>query len=350
MNQLEDQRKVKTSESTSNQIIFDIEMSRFCEEKPKKKLIKFYKIFILKIRSQLGCLLAILSAFTFSLGGIFYIKAISMSGSDNSIFRFIIQFISMTVLLKYKNIPILGPREQRKLLITRSFFGIFAVLLANFSIKYIDISDSSAISHTSVVVTAILAKIFLKEKFGIQHLLALLLAIIGVTLMTKPTFIFRKQNDSLNDSFYNLTNDDNLTILNDSCLVERRFTKLDINDRLIGISFALAGAISTGAIHVVIKWLCINKIHFGVSTIYGIFLGLPASIITSTVLVVTGANHSNFKCELGHLLFDIIFGLIGGSISVLAIVLLNVSLNFEDATKVAIVRTTGIKFIHIIII
>jgi drug/metabolite transporter (DMT)-like permease len=323
---------------SENHVTIDVESS----VSNKNSCKRFYKIFQLKIESQFGCLLAILSAFTFSLGGIFYIKAISMNGSDNSILRFIIQFISMAFLLKYKNISILGPREHRKLLITRSFFGIFGVVLANFAIKYIDISDSSAISHTSVLITAVLARIFLKEKFGIQHLIALLLSVIGITLMTKPTFIFSK-NNSLNDTFNNITNDSS------SCLVVRGYTKLDTNDRLIGIIFALTGAFSTGAIHVIIKKLCINKIHFGVSTIYGTFLGLPASIITSVVLVVTGANHSNFKCELDHFVFDIFFGLIGALISVIALVLLNISLNFEDATKVAIVRTTGnkktIKFI-----
>ena len=119
----------------------DIEPSSTYERKWKNKLFDY---FYSKIKPYIGCTLALISAFCFSLGGIFYIKAISMSGSDNSVFRFFVQFISMICVLKYKNIGLLGPKDQQKLLIARAVFGIFAVLFANFAIKYIDISDSTA--------------------------------------------------------------------------------------------------------------------------------------------------------------------------------------------------------------
>lgn len=301
-----------------------------------KKYEEVWRQIKMRIKNQFGIIFATMSAFTFSLGGIFYIKAISLNGSDTSILRYSIQLISMIILLKYKKISLLGAKEQRKLLIARSIFGIFAVVFSNFAIKYIDISDSTAVSHTSVIITAILGKVILKEKFGVQHFFALLLAIIGVMLMTKPTFLFKR-----NIVLTNLT--ENVTSENNSCSAVRHYTNTSTYDRIIGISLALVGAFGTGVIHIIIKKLCLNKIHFGVSTLYGSFLGLPSSILTSFLLIITGANHQNFRCEIKHLPFDIAFGLIGGAISVLAIVLMNISLKFEDATKVAFVRTTGKK-------
>jgi drug/metabolite transporter (DMT)-like permease len=323
----------------------DLNDTKTTTQQNNNKLMQLWHKIKPKIQSQFGCILAIFCAINVSLGGIFYKKAVSMSGSDNSIFRYVIQLIAMIIILKYKKIPLLGPKQQRKLLLTRSFFGIFAVVFTNFAIKYIAPSDSSAISHTNIILTAIIARIFLKEKIGIQHLIALLLTVVGVLLMTKPSFIFKKKLSSSIESNFSLVNStDNFTESSTKCSKPRSYENNDIYDQLIGVGFALIGAIGSGAIHVIIKKLCINKVHFAVNTLYGTFLGLPASIITSIILVVTGSSHSNFTCELKDLPYDIMYGLIGGGFAVFAHVLLNISLQYEDATKVAIVRTTDVVF------
>jgi drug/metabolite transporter (DMT)-like permease len=278
-----------------------------------------------KLKSQEGSFYAIMSALSISLSGIFYKKAGSMNGSDNSIFRYLIQLLTMICVLKYKKIPLLGPRDQRKLLLTRSFFGTVAVLSSNFAITFINPSDTVALSHTNIILIAVIARIFLKESLGLQHLMALLMTITGVMLITQPTFLFGTKPTNLSS---NQTN----------------FNHYKTNDRLIGVSFAIIGAFGSAAIHVIIKKLCNNKVYFGVTTLYGTFLGLPASILTSTVLVLIGADHVNFKNELDNLPLDFVFGLIGGGFAVFAHILFNISLQLDDATKVAIFRTIDVFF------
>ena len=209
--------------------------------------------------------LSVLSALSISLSAIFYKMAASMNGSDNSVFRYLIQLISMICVLKYKKIPLLGQSDQRILLMARSFFGIFAVVLTNFSLKYIDPSNSIVLSHTNIIITAIMSRIFLKEKLGIQHLIAILMSLSGIILISKPSFLFNNQESS------------NETI--------------SVNDRLIGTAFAIGGAFGSGAIHIIIKKLCINNVYFGVITLYGTFIGLPISIFTSIILITTGVDH-----------------------------------------------------------
>ena len=290
-----------------------------------------------KLKTQKGSLIAIFSAFCLSLGGVFYKKATSMTGSDNSIFRYIIQLITMISLLLYKKEPLLGPKEQRKLLFQRSFFGIFAVVFTNFAIKYIDPSDNLALSHTNVIITAIMARIFLKEKLGLQHFLSVVLTLAGILLITKPTFIFEKVIKTIN-----ITNISNET---DECYTKAHdYTTHGIYDRLIGICFAMIGAFGSAAIHIIVKKLCVNKVYFGVTTLYGTFLGLPASILTSVLLVVTGLYHNDPVCELKNLPYDIMYGMIGGCFAVLAHVSFNISLKHEEATKVAIIRTIDVLF------
>jgi drug/metabolite transporter (DMT)-like permease len=67
------------------------------------------------------------------------------------------------------------PSDQLKLLLARSFFGIYAVVFTNFSLKYIEPSNSIVISHTNIIITAIMSRFFLREKLGFQHLIAKIL-------------------------------------------------------------------------------------------------------------------------------------------------------------------------------
>jgi drug/metabolite transporter (DMT)-like permease len=186
-----------------------------------------------------------------------------------------------------------------------------------------------------------MARIFLKEKLGWQHFLAVILTLTGILLITKPTFIFKKVIDQKNLTNQSYNNNNN----SDTCYaIAHDYATHGIYDRVIGIGFALIGAFGSAAIHVIIKKLCVNKVYFGVTTLYGTFLGLPASILTSILLVVTGLSHNNPICELKNLPLDIMWGLFGGGFAVIAHVTFNISLQYEDATKVAILRTIDVFF------
>ena len=285
-----------------------------------------------------GLLLSMASALSIALGGIFYKKAITLNGSDDSILRYVFQLITMFIIIKYKKMSILGPKGQRSLLCARAFFGIFAVISTNFAIKFISPSDNIALSHTKIIMTAILARIFLKEKFNISHLFALILTIVGALLISKPSFIFQQINNtiSINES----ATTTNFTF----CVIKENRIVNSILSQFFGVVLALVGAFGSTTIHIIIKKLCTNKVYFAVSTIYGTYLGLTVSIAISAIFIITHLSHNNLNCELSYLGMDIFFGLIGGILAVVGHVLLNISLQYEDATKVSIVRTIDVLF------
>jgi drug/metabolite transporter (DMT)-like permease len=293
-----------------------------------------------KCNNYKGIILAILSALCISCGGIFYKKAETMTGSDNSVLRYVYQFIIMLGILLYNRKSILGPKDQRKLLVIRAFFSIFSVVSTNFSLNFIHPSDSVALSHTNIILIAIMAKLFLKDKLNLSHIIALFFTILGIILISKPSFIFgytldMEQNEtkknlcqSLTSSIYNAVN-------------------RDIYE-FIGIAFALVGAAGSATIHICIKKLAASKVHYSIISFYGTFLGLPTSLIISSALVLSGKSHKNLKCEITNYPFDIIYGSIGGLFAVAAHVLLNLSLQYEDTTKVGILRTTDLLFSFIL--
>ena len=105
----------------------------------------------------------------------------------------------IVVMVCYK-VNILGPKGSRSLLIVRGLIGLFGVIFFYFGLLFIPPSDCSAIAHCSIIITAILSRLFLKEKLGIPHIIALLFTIAGVTFISKPTILFPVQNELTSDT------------------------------------------------------------------------------------------------------------------------------------------------------
>lgn len=90
----------------------------------------------------------------------------------------------------YKKLHLFGEPKNRKLLILRGLIQPVAVGLLYYGLKLLPPSDVVAINHTSIIFTAILSRIFLKERLGLAHLFGILLTIFGVVFISKPSFIF----------------------------------------------------------------------------------------------------------------------------------------------------------------
>lgn len=98
----------------------------------------------------------------------------------------------MFSMTRIKKLNPLGPQKQRKLLFFRGCVGTCALLTFYFAFKLLDPSDCIAIVHSSVIITSILARIFLKEKLTIAHIVALLLTAVGIFLISKPKSLFNE--------------------------------------------------------------------------------------------------------------------------------------------------------------
>lgn len=135
----------------------------------KGKFKKFYGLFI-----------ALLSAVFLSLSSTLIKKVEIFSGSDQAIVRYVFQLLILIVIARLKGLNIFGQPEQRKLLLMRGIFGSIGFISFTFSVKLINPSDSAALLNTKIIIIAVLARVFLKEKFTILHFISLALTILGM--------------------------------------------------------------------------------------------------------------------------------------------------------------------------
>jgi drug/metabolite transporter (DMT)-like permease len=101
---------------------------------------------------------------------------------------------------------------------------------------------------------------------------------------------------------------------------------------------------------VTIRKLLLFKIHFSIITIYPALVGLPLSIIISLILQFTQMYHINLinKNNNNELYKQLMFSSISGLSGTCALIFLNLALKNEDATKIGMIKTSGVLFSFIL--
>ena len=116
----------------------------------------------------------------------------------------------------------------------------------------------------------------------------------------------------------------------------------------IGIILALLGAFTIGIVETTIKKLCIEKVHYSISIIYGGYFGIPISLLISIFFYSTGLHaHSSSSLLINNpiiILKQIGYSFLSGFFGVMAQLFLNFALAYEDASKIAIFKTTDLIF------
>ena len=106
---------------------------------------------------------------------------------------FYLCFLSMTV--SYFDAPLI--RFSKKILVfIRLFIGTVALFGKVWSLQNLPLGDATALFFTSPLFTAIIARVFLKEKLNPVHIGAMLAGLAGVILIAKPNFIFKTNSET----------------------------------------------------------------------------------------------------------------------------------------------------------
>ena len=82
----------------------------------------------------------------------------------------------------------------------RGILGSFGMCFAFWAFTHLPLADASTIIFTNPVVTAILARLILKESFSQLEGLSAFLCLVGVTFISQPTFIFGSSAVSMDES------------------------------------------------------------------------------------------------------------------------------------------------------
>ena len=250
--------------------------------------------------------------------------------------RYTLQLVVMVIIAKYKKFSLFGVKEHRKLLTLRGFFGFLGLMSLYFSVKLINPSDSTALSNTKLIILAVLARIFLKERFTTIHLFSLGLTVAGIVFISQPSFLIKPfsklhNNQTSNNSVESLSaNNNNLG--------------LSVSVRsYLGISLALFSAFASSFVSILIKKLTNIKAHFSILIIYASYIGLPTSLLITLVLRLTGAQKSNRNIyETYDLSLQIFYSISSASCGIIGQILLTTSFKHEDVTKISVLRSTNL--------
>lgn len=316
---------MKSSVNKINPLIETDEVHLACNLEPNEHAwFNSKKISLLK-----GYIYTLVFAFCSSCASIFIKLSVSLTGSENSTIRYLVQLIIMSSIILIKKESFFGPKEQRLWLIARGLVGSSSVILGYFALKYIDPSDYSTLNNCSVIVTAIMARIFLKEKLTSFHLIATILSLCGIFFILRPPFLFSIEKQT------NLTNGSSLAAYSN---------QTSHLDTTIGVILVVLSALSLGITHVIIKKLCIVKVHYSVVSFYPALIGIPTSLVISLILFLSEGTHQNLKAELTRLPMDIFFSIVAALLGSVALIWLNMALDLEDANRFAIIKTTDVLF------
>ena len=190
-----------------------------------------------------------------------------LNGFEQCLIRYLLQLVVLLVIALYNKMSLLGTQEQRKYLILRGIFGAFTLGSLYVSLTLVKPSDTTSLFGCNVIFIAIVSRIYLKEKFTIVHVLALILIVFGVTFISQPSFLFNRE-DSFNSTASIVKNSTSYFM-----------SILESNKKVLGLGLALWAGCCFGLSSIFIKKLAKMKCHYSVVNLYASYFGIPWSIM-----------------------------------------------------------------------
>ncbi len=303
--------------------------------------------------------------------------------------RYVLQFILMNAVIKYKGIDFLGPKEQRCILLKRGLLGAISLILIFYAIKLINPSDVSAIYNCNIVIVAIFARLFLNEKFSLAHVLGLIFTIVGIILISQPSFIFSKTSQVTKNNLI-LTDTDSLInpsinnclpvqvyqldlsskqaktdffkylswISNNNQTKRQKFKRKYICQKeyestakkVIGFSITIIAAILFSSVAILLKQLADEKVHFSLVLAYSCYFGIPLSSIISMIMLFTGLEKKdpNIYMDSSLIVVQSIFAVASSLCGIFSNALMSVSLEYEDASKMTLFKSSDLFFVFLL--
>mmetsp|Transcript_4313 Transcript_4313/g.11646 ORF Transcript_4313/g.11646 Transcript_4313/m.11646 type:complete len:389 (-) Transcript_4313:224-1390(-) len=138
---------------------------------------------------RLGLLAMLGSAFLFSIMAVI-VKCLSRFGPFQLVFwRSVFMFCGTATMLRVGHQDLWGKPSDRPILIARGVAGFGFMGTFYYAIKVLPLSDAVVITYTSPVITGVAAAVLLREPWGRLDALGSMLCLMGVLLISKPSFV-----------------------------------------------------------------------------------------------------------------------------------------------------------------
>lgn len=288
-------------------------------------------------RPYLGILLAILSSLFFSLCSVIVKGLVEINPMELAAFRFIGVLLPTIPIIIWKGEHPF-PKGRRIMLIMRSFVGTTGLMLSFYAFRHMPLADASVIVFSVPVFVAIFARIFLNEPCGPFNVLTVCLTLIGVTMITRPAFLFGINQDLTNQDNYKLINKYEYTtmitkLVNPTIIIDQTTTLQQQRSDIWGPVAALSATLFGANAYVLLRAL--KGLHFSV-----IMLNFGSFALIQTFLVSWAIGALCLPRSTTERLLVVALGLFsfGGQI------LLTMALQIEQAGPIAIARSADIVF------
>ncbi|XP_023226823.1 solute carrier family 35 member G1-like [Centruroides sculpturatus] len=234
-----------------------------------------------------------------------FIKEINPS--ELSSIKFLSSLIFSLPLIIYFNQTLLGPRKVRLYLLIGGVVGAPHLVLVFMTLQFMPLADASVILSSTPVFVGILAKILLKESFGIFNIIALLLSILGILLITKVPLLLANRGFDFGENY------------------------------VLGVFSALGSTLINAGLYILVRK--IKEVHHSVV----MFNVSWVSMILCLMLSFFFGGFTMPQCGLNQWLVILL-----GVSSFVAQCLLTLALQNEHAASVSILRSCIITFLSFI--
>ncbi len=136
---------------------------------------------------QKGIIAMLISAFGFSMMGVFIKLTGDIPVFQKVVFRTFIILIVSTVMMHMQKVPFRSIKHH-KLLLLRSLLGTFGILLNFYAVDTLLLSDANVLFRLSTILLIIFCWIFLGEHITLDQFTSIVIAFIGVMFVMKPQF------------------------------------------------------------------------------------------------------------------------------------------------------------------
>ncbi|VEN46646.1 unnamed protein product [Callosobruchus maculatus] len=147
----------------------------------------------------LGLILATLSSLFFSLCSVIVKWMTDVDPMALAAYRYVGVLLPAIPIVIYRQEKVFPP-GKRIMLLLRSFTGTASLMLSFYAFRHMPLADASVIVFSVPVFTGIFARMFLKEPCGLFNVFSVILTLIGVIFITRPTIIFGNMVNSLGDT------------------------------------------------------------------------------------------------------------------------------------------------------
>jgi drug/metabolite transporter (DMT)-like permease len=258
-------------------------------------------------------------------------KSVLLNPFDQQIILFSVAGLIVSIFIFSAKKDLLGPKKTRKLLCCRGLLASLGYTCLIVSLKMISPANCSTVSNVGILLTAILSRFILKEKLSISHIIALVLTILGVTMIS-----MQKRYPALVE----IKIESNASIYSESI-----FNVELIN--LIGTLLALSSTSLFSGVNIILKLLSNNNIHWSISTIYSVYFGLPLAITCRLICIPFLDKNDYLKNGTDVFLINVLYAVAGSVFDTFGLIFLNIALKYEDPTKITIVRTSNVFFVFL---